>query len=311
MVLATLKTDIKVTAEPITPERFARYGGVISSAHQLASVKSESANYGTAVKLFKVSPIASTFENAPSGKRATCNWNMFRCSPPNHLIEEGENGVKKYTSKVLERHPFSTQTFVPMGRSRNDVAYLVIVAPTASDGLPDLSGLEAFIVKGDQAVTYGAGTWHAPMVALGDVVDFAVLIHENGVANEDCQEVYLDTALVEFSENPETVPALSTNHANGKVRQRKGQSEEAWQKELDNFHESGPINQSATYFDGPVDMNVQGKLDMNRIKYAAERQYYLRNYAQAVRIIEANAAKVNGKLAHDLEIIRRAARARF
>lgn len=312
MVLATLNTEVKVVAEPLTPEKFARYGGVISSAHQLAQVKSESANYGTAVKLFKVSPIASTYSNAPSGQRAMANWNMFRCTPPEHLIETTSTGTKTYKSKVLERHPFSTQTFVPMGRSKAEIAYMVIVAPTASDGLPDLTGLKAFTVKGDQAVTYGAGTWHAPMIALGDVVDFAVLIHENGVPDEDCQEVYLDTAVVEFSENPEQTPALSANRASGKVmRQRKGQSQEAWERELHNFHSTGPIMQSSEYFDGPLEMDVQGKLDMNRIKYAAERQYYLRNYNQAVRIIEANAAKVSGKLAADLEIIRRAARARF
>ena len=45
-----------------------------------------------------------------------------------------------------------------------------------------------------QAVTYGAGTWHAPMVALGEkgtAVDFVVVQFANGVAVEDCQEVFL------------------------------------------------------------------------------------------------------------------------
>lgn len=43
-----------------------------------------------------------------------------------------------------------------------------------------------------QAVTYGAGTWHAPMVALGPqgtAIDFVVTQFASGVGVEDCQEV--------------------------------------------------------------------------------------------------------------------------
>ncbi|KAI5297650.1 hypothetical protein KEM55_004432, partial [Ascosphaera atra] len=71
--------------------------------------------------------------------------------------------------------------FIPMGLSKASDAetyYLVIVAPTlhgrtASAVLegrdvsvrnpPDLSKLRAFIARGNQGVTYGAGTWHAPI----------------------------------------------------------------------------------------------------------------------------------------------------
>ena len=41
-------------------------------------------------------------------------------------------------------------------------------------------------------VTYGAGTWHAPMIVVGEEdVDFVVVQFANGVAEEDCQEVEL------------------------------------------------------------------------------------------------------------------------
>jgi ureidoglycolate lyase len=57
-------------------------------------------------------------------------------------------------------------------------------------GLPDLRNLRAFLADGSQAVTYGPGTWHAPMVALGDrPIDFVVVQYANGVGDEDCQEV--------------------------------------------------------------------------------------------------------------------------
>lgn len=112
---------------------------------------------------------------------------------------------------ILERHPFTTQTFIPMA---SHTRYLVIVAPSVPSpsypalptplrapdipgpGLPDLSRLEAFIATGDQAVTYGAGTWHAPMAVLGaedEKVDFVVVQFQNGVSNEDVQEVVLQS----------------------------------------------------------------------------------------------------------------------
>ena len=105
---------------------------------------------------------------------------------------------------ILERHPFTTQTFSPLGQSSDDpsTAFLVIVAPSLPDPLtispiqmqkpPDISQLRAFIAKGNQAVTYGPGTWHAPMVVLGSKrVDFLVTQFSSGVAGDDCQEVLL------------------------------------------------------------------------------------------------------------------------
>lgn len=56
--------------------------------------------------------------------------------------------------------------------------------------MPDLSRLKAFVARGDQAVTYGPGTWHAPMVVLGEkAVEFVVVQFASGVGEEDCQEV--------------------------------------------------------------------------------------------------------------------------
>lgn len=69
----------------------------------------------------------------------------------------------------------------------------MIVAPTRpDDGMPDLEGLRAFEVKPGEAkgVTYGVGTWHAPMVVVGGrAVRFVVVVHENGVKGMDVEEV--------------------------------------------------------------------------------------------------------------------------
>lgn len=191
--------DHTVKAVPFTPEAFAPFGGVMSADHQITNAKKSSANYGTATKIHKVAPIVNDYAKSPSGIKATANWNIFRCTPPKHLIITLSNNRKIYVSKVLERHPFSTQTFVPMGQNAQTLSYLVIVAKndetTYPFNYPDINSIRAFICKGNQSVTYGKGIWHAPMVVIDELslhIDFAVLIHENGVDNEDCQECYIE-----------------------------------------------------------------------------------------------------------------------
>lgn len=187
-----------VRAVPLTPEGFAPFGGVISADHQIKNVQSSAANYGTAVKIHDVAPIVNDYSQSLSPSSARAKWNIFRCSAPKHLIETRTNQTKAYTAKVLERHPYSAQTFVPMGQLSSTQSYIVIVAQTdesTEQRLPDPTSLKAFICKGNQSVTYGQGIWHAPMVVIDENVphvDFAVLIHENGVPDDDCQECYFD-----------------------------------------------------------------------------------------------------------------------
>lgn len=139
-----------VKAEPLTPEAFAPFGTVISPGHLGNDGKSNSAaaNQGTAVKFIQVSSSVSHYDKAPSRNvPAQTNWNLFRCSPPTHLMSAAEGSNKHqidYLSKVLERHPFSTQTFVPLGRSKEQQGYLVIVSlkdPQSKYPIPDVQVL--------------------------------------------------------------------------------------------------------------------------------------------------------------------------
>jgi len=149
---------------------------------------------------------------------------MFSCFPlnlsgigiesePSPENQQGGGSPRiQFRVAILERHPYTTQTFSPMGLpsgeglGRAKTCFLVIVAPSLPStsaiqnpnsnleikSPPDLTRLRAFIARGDQAVTYGAGTWHAPMVVLGERrVDFLVTQFVNGVADDDCQEVLL------------------------------------------------------------------------------------------------------------------------
>ncbi|RLV92264.1 Ureidoglycolate lyase [Spathaspora sp. JA1] len=175
-----------ITAKPLTPENFKEYGGVISPEHQVNSEKAN-ANYGTAIKIPKVTPVINDYKNSKSGS-GTANLNIFRCSRPDHLLTQTGDDWK-YIATVLERHPFTTQTFLPLGQE-DDICYLVIVAKANSlIEIPDSLDIEAFVCRGNQSVTYGVGVWHAPMVAISDhSIDFAVLVHESGVPEEDTQE---------------------------------------------------------------------------------------------------------------------------
>lgn len=103
-----------------------------------------------------------------------------------------------FKCKILERHPYTSQSFIPLGldpdpENKTSSRFLVIVSPTLTSipgSPPDLRNLKAFVCNGSQGVTYAAGTWHAPMVALGErPIEFVVLVHENGVDGEDTQEV--------------------------------------------------------------------------------------------------------------------------
>jgi ureidoglycolate lyase len=58
--------------------------------------------------------------------------------------------------KLLERHEFSSQTFVPLDVGR----WLVVVCPHAPLGGPDVAHSRALIAGPDQGITYRMNTWH-------------------------------------------------------------------------------------------------------------------------------------------------------
>ncbi|KAA8908924.1 ureidoglycolate hydrolase [Sphaerosporella brunnea] len=173
--------------EPLTPSAFTRFGTAIQKPDSNNTGSSITANQGTASKHARISPVSSFYP--PTSPAATTNLNLFVCAPRRSLTPEGIFHVK-----ILERHPYTTQTFIPLSLSSSPDAatyYVVIVAPTGKDGMPVLEELRAFRARGDQAVTYSAGTWHAPMVVVGErPVEFCVLVAENGTAL-DCEEVFI------------------------------------------------------------------------------------------------------------------------
>ncbi|KAB5577567.1 ureidoglycolate hydrolase [Coniochaeta sp. 2T2.1] len=224
--------DVQLTAALLMPSAFAPFGSVIENPrpdlHPASFTAASnlphhpvSANQGSAIKYRHVTRMVNLYDQgAPSGRHGEAVMNMFVCAA-RKLDPPGT-----FPLTILERHPFTTQTFIPLSTDSTKT-YLVIVAPSLPPGsadhglpvpdpkaasqalpstrnpqpphvplpgrgLPDLRNLKAFIATAGQAVTYGAGTWHAPMVALGPegtTVDFVVVQFANGVPIEDCQEV--------------------------------------------------------------------------------------------------------------------------
>lgn len=82
---------------------------------------------------------------------------------------------------TFEHHPHSTQCFVSVSAAR----FLVVVAPAAPDGLPDLGAALAFVGSAGEGVNYRPGVWHAPIVALGGDGDFLMFMWERGIP-DDC-----------------------------------------------------------------------------------------------------------------------------
>jgi ureidoglycolate lyase len=72
----------------------------------------------------------------------------------------------------MERHAFSSQSFLPLDVAR----WLVMVAPKAADGRPDTARARAFLAGPGQGVTYRLDTWHHPLTVLERPAGFAVLI---------------------------------------------------------------------------------------------------------------------------------------
>ena len=84
-------------------------------------------------------------------------------------------------SETMERHEFSSQSFVPVDVGR----WLIVVAPHAAQGGPDMAGARAFVANGQQGVTYKPDTWHHGLTTLDRPGSFAVFMWKAGTQDEE------------------------------------------------------------------------------------------------------------------------------
>ncbi len=144
---------LTLTLTPLTAASFAPYGDVVCAS----PVPGERALY--------------TDRLTPDGEGTRVSLHV------NHVLPS----ELPFLATRLERHPATSQTFLPLDASR----YLVVVADRAPDGSPDPASLKGFWSSGGQGVTYRRDTWHHGMVALDRPARFAVLMWRHGEGNDD------------------------------------------------------------------------------------------------------------------------------
>jgi ureidoglycolate lyase len=151
-----------IVAVPLTAPAYAPYGAVIMAAP--SGEPGKPANQGTARRF---DWLAELEDRRPG--RARPNVTVFRCAPRE----------LPFSIELLEKHPASTQLFIPMGVGR----YLVAVA--LGGDRPDVATLQVFLAGGLQGITYRPGVWHHPLIALDAEAHFACLVWEDE-SPEDC-----------------------------------------------------------------------------------------------------------------------------
>jgi ureidoglycolate lyase len=141
---------------PLTKAAFAPYGDVIEADPS----KMRLINNGTTERYHALA------EPVVVGQPERLIFNIFRGQPRSF----------PYEVAMMERHPFGSQSFVPLsGRP-----FLVGVSDD-EDGRPGRPKI--FLARADQGVNYFPDTWHHPLMALGEVSDFLVVDRDNTAAN--------------------------------------------------------------------------------------------------------------------------------
>lgn len=168
-------------------ENFEKYGHLIkTNSIPKTSANSVEANQGTAIKQEHLGLIENNFS---SDLASTLNIHIFNCK----ARELSDNG-RAFHCKVMEKHPYSSQVFIPKTCEYVEDCYLVIVS--LENGKDEENVVEAFIFDSESSVVYKDGVWHSPMCNVQpskEIISFIVLINEVKEGGElNCVEVDSD-----------------------------------------------------------------------------------------------------------------------
>ena len=152
--------------QPLTTDRFALYGDVVATTGGVAAPMNE-ARFERYDRLATVDV---------DGDVAI---SIVRSKAPTAL---------PYHFDRVERHPLGSQAFIPL----SPFPFVVVVAPPAEAVEP--RDLRAFVTNGRQGISYHRGTWHMPLIALGEGQEFLVVDRAPGAGN--CEEWLLDDPVV-------------------------------------------------------------------------------------------------------------------
>ena len=100
--------------------------------------------------------------------------------------------------RLIERHPISSQAFIPLIPTR----FLVVVAPPTNRLA--ISSLRCFLAREGQGINLHVGVWHHPIIAF-EKIDFLVIdrtANKNGF-DQDYDEIYLEPRSISVVNLPE------------------------------------------------------------------------------------------------------------
>ena len=126
----------------ITKENFSEYGELITTNNN----QSKSGNANTAQFYFDLAKIEVL------GNNSNARLNIIKTTKRNFPL----------TIDMMEMHPYSSQVFLPYGRTK----FIVLVAP--GDEKPDLTKIECFIVSNGDGINFNAKVWHCPLTSTLD-----------------------------------------------------------------------------------------------------------------------------------------------
>lgn len=156
-----------IAAERLTRESFADFGDVIATG----GATHFAINEGTAERYDDLAQV----DVAAEGGRPRIS--IFIAQPRPRPI----------AIRMLERHPFGSQAFMPLdGRD-----YLVVVAPPAS--IVRAAQVRAFRAFGGQGINFRRGVWHHPLLVLA--ADSRFLVIDRAGPGANLEEMQLDTVL--------------------------------------------------------------------------------------------------------------------
>ena len=157
-----------LTPVPLTRERFAPFGDVISTsgcnAARMNAARFDRFN-------------ALSFVEVDSEGSAAIG-----------IVRSREATALPYHFDTVERHPLGSQAFIPLSQ----FSFIVVVGP-AGESI-DPGDLRAFATDGKQGVNYRRGTWHMPLIATERAQSFLVV--DRAPMDGNCEEHVFDQSVI-------------------------------------------------------------------------------------------------------------------
>lgn len=145
-------------AQPLTAAAFAPFGDVLEAP---------------------VEPGRAYFDDALANGRADAR--------PSLSIARAGPSAAPVVARMMERHAFSSQSFMPLEACR----WLVLVAPHGADGGPDMARAHAFLPEPGQGITFRMDCWHHSLTVLDRPASFAIWMWCDGT---DGDQEFVDLA---------------------------------------------------------------------------------------------------------------------